>query len=164
MGPLIQVVGALLVLAAFALAQARVVTQHARMYLVLNLVGSAVLAVDASVGRQWGFLLLEGVWAVISAWGLVKTLRWSAVVAARGRRWQTDRPGGRDETLAIGPRESAGHARPEPAAAQACGRVPAAPPRQSVAAPVGETASNRATHSTCAVCGNMSTGRTRSSR
>lgn len=91
MGPLIQVVGALLVLAAFALAQARVVTQHARMYLVLNLVGSAVLAVDASVGRQWGFLLLEGVWAVISAWGLVKTLRWSAG-RGRTRASVADRP------------------------------------------------------------------------
>ena len=91
----------------------------------------------------------------------------AAMVRRRGRTRASvaDRPpGGRDETLAIGPRESAGHARPEPAAAQACGRVPAAPPRQSVAAPVGETASNRATHSTCAVCGNMSTGRTRSSR
>jgi hypothetical protein len=37
---------------------------------VLNLVGAGVLAVDAYLGRQWGFLLLEGVWAAIAAWGL----------------------------------------------------------------------------------------------
>ena len=68
----VQVGGALLVLAAFALAQVRVVTPQARVYLVLNLVGAAVLAVDAYVETQWGFLLLEGVWAVIAAWGLAR--------------------------------------------------------------------------------------------
>jgi hypothetical protein len=43
-----------------------------RSYLVLNLVGASVLAVDAYVEQQWGFLLLEGVWAVIAAWGLAR--------------------------------------------------------------------------------------------
>jgi hypothetical protein len=72
MGHVVQIGGALLVLAAFALAQARVLTPQARSYLVLNLVGASVLAVDAYVERQWGFLLLEGVWAVIAAWGLAR--------------------------------------------------------------------------------------------
>jgi hypothetical protein len=70
MGHLVQIGGALLVLAAFALTQARVVTPQARVCLIINLVGASVLAVDAYVERQWGFLLLEGVWAVIAAWGL----------------------------------------------------------------------------------------------
>jgi hypothetical protein len=72
MGSLVQILGALLVLAAFALAQARVVTPQARPYLILNLVGAGILAVDAYAEAQWGFLLLEGVWAVISAWGLMR--------------------------------------------------------------------------------------------
>ena len=72
MGHVVQIGGALLVLAAFALAQARVVTPQARSYLVLNLVGASVLAVDAYVERQWGFLLLEGVWALIAGWGLAR--------------------------------------------------------------------------------------------
>jgi hypothetical protein len=72
MHSLVQIVGALLVLAAFVLAQARVVTTHARVYLSLNVVGASVLAVDACVERQWGFLLLEGAWAIIAAWGLAK--------------------------------------------------------------------------------------------
>jgi hypothetical protein len=40
--------------------------------LLLNLVGSAVLAVLAAHERQAGFLLLEACWAAISAWGLVR--------------------------------------------------------------------------------------------
>lgn len=76
MGHFVQVGSALLVLAAFALAQARVLTPQARVYLILNAVGASVLAVDAYVGRQWGFLLLEGVWALIAAWALASRGRW----------------------------------------------------------------------------------------
>jgi hypothetical protein len=68
----VQIAGALAVLAAFALAQAGILDQRARSYLILNLTGAAVLAVDAWLGDQWGFLLLEGVWALVSAWGLAR--------------------------------------------------------------------------------------------
>jgi hypothetical protein len=66
----VQVAGALAILAAFALAQFGVLDPRSWSYLWLNLVGSLVLAVDAWREEQWGFLLLEGVWALISAWGL----------------------------------------------------------------------------------------------
>jgi hypothetical protein len=45
------------------------------VYLALNLVGSGLLAVLAWHEEQWGFLLLEGVWALVSLWGLIQVLR-----------------------------------------------------------------------------------------
>ncbi|HWI22244.1 MAG TPA: hypothetical protein VNT22_06475 [Baekduia sp.] len=75
MHDVIQIVGALLILAGFGAAQADRLSPHSVPYLVLNLVGSAILAVIAWNSRDWGFLLLEGVWAFVSAFGLVATLR-----------------------------------------------------------------------------------------
>ena len=72
MGSLVQIGGAILVLAAYALIQVGRVTSTARVYILLNLIGAAILAVDAYLEAQWGFLLLEGVWAVIAAWSLVR--------------------------------------------------------------------------------------------
>lgn len=75
MGIVIQVVGSLLVLAGFALAQWGVLELKSRRYLLLNTIGSAILAVDAVFEQQWGFLLLEGVWAVVSAVSLIAVSR-----------------------------------------------------------------------------------------
>ena len=69
MAQLVQILGALAILLGFALAQFGRLDVRSTSYLTLNLVGSAVLAVLAYHERQWGFLLLEGVWAVVSAWG-----------------------------------------------------------------------------------------------
>ncbi|MEF2978988.1 CBU_0592 family membrane protein [Subtercola sp. YIM 133946] len=75
MGIVIQIAGSLLVLLGFALAQWGVLDLKSKRYLVLNTVGSAILAVDAVIGQQWGFLLLEGVWAIVSAVSLLAVLR-----------------------------------------------------------------------------------------
>lgn len=70
MDQLVQIVGALLILAAFTAVQLDRMRPDSRVYLALNLVGSIILAVLAWLDSQWGFLLLEGVWAIVSAWGL----------------------------------------------------------------------------------------------
>ena len=75
MDQVIQVVGAVLILAGFAGAQLGTLRVDSRTYLVLNLVGSLVLAYLAATDSQWGFLLLEGVWALVSFWSLVRVLR-----------------------------------------------------------------------------------------
>ena len=74
-GQVVQVVGSLLVLVAFAASQAGRLEPRSRRCLLLNVLGSGILAVEAAVTRQWGFLLLEGVWAVVSLVGLARTLR-----------------------------------------------------------------------------------------
>ncbi len=73
MNLVIQIVGSLLVLAGFALAQKGTLDQRSRYYLTLNLLGSGALAAEATFERQWGFLLLEGVWAIVSAISLLST-------------------------------------------------------------------------------------------
>ena len=75
MDQLVQVLGSLLVLAAFAAAQRGWMSPASRAYLTLNLVGAAVLATLALHEEQWGFLLLETCWAVVSAGGLLRPER-----------------------------------------------------------------------------------------
>jgi hypothetical protein len=69
-----QIVGAVLVLSAYLLAQVGRLGPHAWTYLVLNSVGATMLALLAAEGQQWGFLLLEGVWAVASVVALTRRL------------------------------------------------------------------------------------------
>lgn len=77
-----QVAGALLILVAFAAAQFGWMSLESRVYLTLNLVGGAVLAWLAWDDRQWGFLLLETVWTLVSGWGLIRSLRGQQPAAA----------------------------------------------------------------------------------
>ena len=76
-----ELAGAVLILTGYALSQLRVLDQHSLVYLVLNLVGSFVLAVIAWADERWGFLLLEGMWSIVSAISLVSV----ALGRARGR-------------------------------------------------------------------------------
>jgi hypothetical protein len=68
----IQVVGALLILTGYAASQFGKLNAHSLIYLLLNAIGSAILAVLGYIERQWGFFLLEGVWALVSVWGLIR--------------------------------------------------------------------------------------------
>jgi hypothetical protein len=78
----VQLIGAVLILAAFVLAQQRRLTTDSVAYLVLNAVGAALLAVVAVLGRDIGFTLLETTWAVVSTAGLIRCLRGKPVTGS----------------------------------------------------------------------------------
>lgn len=71
----VQLVAALLVLGAFCANQWWGLPTDSVSFLSLNAVGTAVLAVLAAMGNDYGFLLLEGVWAVVSTVGLLRAVR-----------------------------------------------------------------------------------------
>jgi hypothetical protein len=72
---IVSVLGALAILAAYAANQFGLMGPSNLTYSALNFTGSAVLTAIAVVEVQWGFILLEGVWALVSLWALIAILR-----------------------------------------------------------------------------------------
>jgi hypothetical protein len=75
-------VGALLILAGFILSQRNLLDADSYLYLILNLTGAAILAVLAFQSQRWGFVLLEGVWALVALAGLILRLLGQAPAAS----------------------------------------------------------------------------------
>ena len=74
MSEVLQWAGAALVLVAFGLSQWGLWSVASYRYLTFNCIGGAGLAVAAVLSHTWGFVLLEGVWALVAARGLVLRL------------------------------------------------------------------------------------------
>ncbi|MBC7897652.1 MAG: hypothetical protein H7066_19700 [Cytophagaceae bacterium] len=70
--------GALLVLFPFAANQLGRMSSTSLTYQLLNFTGAGTLAVIALLERQWGFLLLEGIWALVSLIGVFRGRWWSS--------------------------------------------------------------------------------------
>ena len=70
----ISVVGACVVLYAFYMQQQGTWRANEIRYLACNFVGTAVLTVVAWIGSQWGFVLIEAIWAIVSFRGLVRAM------------------------------------------------------------------------------------------
>ena len=73
----VSVIGALLILGAFAANLLQWMNTSNLWYSLLNFVGSAILMVIAVIDQQYGFILLEGTWALVSLWGIIAALRGS---------------------------------------------------------------------------------------
>lgn len=72
---LASLVGAALILAAYVAYQRGWLGREHRSYNALNFVGSAILAWIAIVDRRWGFIVLEGAWALLSLPALIRPPR-----------------------------------------------------------------------------------------
>jgi len=86
MSQTVQILGALAILAAFVAAQVRVFDVRSWAYLWLNFAGALVLALVAWHESLWGFFLLEGVWTLVSAWGLLVLFARSRSRSSLGNR------------------------------------------------------------------------------
>lgn len=78
---IISLCGSVLILTPFALVTFGRLSAASLPYQLLNFLGSGVLTVVAIVQREYGFLLLESVWALVSLWGIVNILRGRAPTA-----------------------------------------------------------------------------------
>ena len=72
LGQVVALLAAAGILVAYAGNQAGRMSEKGLPYLLLNLVGGAILTVAAVSARKAGLILMEGAWVVISAVGLVR--------------------------------------------------------------------------------------------
>lgn len=71
----VQLLGAMMVLGGFAGLQFRRMNVTDATYLFLNAAGSGLMLSVALLDREWGFILLEGVWTGVALFGLVRLWR-----------------------------------------------------------------------------------------
>lgn len=71
---IIGTLGVSLLLIAFVLNQRRTISEHSRAFLAMNMIGAVLCAYSAWLVSFMPFVVLEAVWALFAAWGL---LRWS---------------------------------------------------------------------------------------
>jgi hypothetical protein len=69
-----SIIGAFMILIAFMGNQFGWMNAQAIGYQVLNLVGALILTATATIGHQYGFIVLEGTWSVVSFIGVLQSL------------------------------------------------------------------------------------------
>ena len=77
----LSIIGALAILGAFAAITLDKLDSSSLLYQTLNLIGAGLLFIVAVAEVQYGFILLESAWALVSVWGIIKIIREKKVTA-----------------------------------------------------------------------------------
>jgi hypothetical protein len=93
MGQAMQLLGAVVVVSAYVAAQQKRLPFDSVQFLAMNALGAGILTVVAAVNRDFGFLLLEGVWTWVSTRGLLRALK--ARRANKSGKPKSGKPSGR---------------------------------------------------------------------
>jgi uncharacterized membrane protein len=72
---LLSIAGAILILIAYAALQMKRLPPESVSFQVMNLFGGLFLFIAAVILRQYGFILVEGMWTLLSAAGLWRVTR-----------------------------------------------------------------------------------------
>lgn len=72
---LVSLLGAVLQLAVYALMQLGRLAIASYPYQLANVIGSLLLTIVATINREYGFILMEGVWFLTSTYGLIRLIR-----------------------------------------------------------------------------------------
>ena len=78
----LSLLGALLQLLAYALMQLGRLSSGSYAYQLANVIGFLMMTIVATINREYGFILMEAVWCLTSAYGLGRLIR----ARAGGRR------------------------------------------------------------------------------
>jgi hypothetical protein len=68
---IIQLLGAALNMGAFTLLHFEIAPSSALRYLIPNWLGSIILVGSAYHDHQWGFLILEAAWVIVTTYAMV---------------------------------------------------------------------------------------------
>ncbi|MEY2645340.1 MAG: hypothetical protein RLZZ611_1989 [Cyanobacteriota bacterium] len=72
---LLSLLGAVMQLLAYALMQLGRLPSASYPYQLANVIGSLLMTIVATINREYGFILMEAVWCLTSAYGLIRLMR-----------------------------------------------------------------------------------------
>jgi len=72
---LVSLLGAVMQLLAFAMMQLGRLSSASYPYQLANVIGSLLMTIVATLNSEYGFILMEAVWCLTSAYGLIRLMR-----------------------------------------------------------------------------------------
>lgn len=72
---IIGAIGVWLILFAYFLNTAGLIKNDKRIFYVMNIIGAALACYASFLIDYWPFVILEGVWTLVSIYGLMKTMK-----------------------------------------------------------------------------------------